>query len=75
MILVAAGVGVTLRSFARSKLERAAGYTTVWKTANENPHLVYIDGKDGRLIASAGESRPATGRRADIEAAKTRHAN
>ncbi|HET7414460.1 MAG TPA: hypothetical protein VFI97_02040 [Arthrobacter sp.] len=73
LVLVIAGVAVTLRSLARSKSERSAGYTTLWKVANENLELAYIDGKDGRLIAASGESRPRTGRRADLEAAKARH--
>ena len=73
LVLVIAGVAVTLRSFARSKSERSAGYTTLWKVANDDSHLVYVDGKDGRVIAAAGEQRPATGPRADIETAKARH--
>jgi hypothetical protein len=73
LILVTVAVTVTLRSFARIEVEKAAGYTTLWKVAKENPSLVYIDGRDGRVIALADEPRPRTGRRADIEAAKARH--
>lgn len=72
LILVIAGVTLTIRSFARTKREKAEGYTTVWKVAKENPTLVFIDGKDGMVISGAGESRPSTGRRKDLEAAKAR---
>jgi hypothetical protein len=74
LILVTVAVMVTLRSYARIKVEKAAGYATLWKVAYENPSLVYFDARDGRVIALAGEQRPRTGRRADIEAAKARHA-
>jgi hypothetical protein len=73
LILVTAGVTVTLRAYSRVKVEKAAGYATLWKVAKENPSLVYIDSRDGLVIASAGEPRPPSGRRADIESAKARH--
>jgi hypothetical protein len=73
LILVTAAVTVTLRGYSRVKVEKAAGYTTLWKVAKENPGLVFVDSKDGRVIAAAGEARPPTGRRGDIEAGKARH--
>ena len=71
----ATGVGVFLafRSSEQAKAEKHEGYTTIWKTATENPDLIYVDGKDGKVIAAAGESRPASGRRADLDAAKARY--
>jgi hypothetical protein len=73
VVLVTAGVAVSLRAYSRVKVEKTAGYATLWKVANENPSLVYIDGRDGQVIASAGEPRPPSGRRADIKSAKARH--
>lgn len=56
-----------------SKAVEQEGYTTIWKAASENPDLTYVDGRDGRVIAAAGASRPTSGRRADLDAAKARY--
>ncbi len=72
-VLLAIGIRLAFASASRSRAERAAGYTTVWKVAVEDLALVYVDGRDGRVVAGADQPRPASGRRADIEAAKARH--
>lgn len=72
-VLLAVGVILTFRSSARAKAEKHEGYTTIWQAASENPDLTYVDGRDGQVIAAAGDSRPATGRRADLDAAKARY--
>jgi hypothetical protein len=73
LVLLVGAVVLTFKSSARAKVEKQRGYTTIWTVATEDPHLTYVDGKDGRVIAAAGESRPATGRRSDLEAAKARY--
>lgn len=73
LVVVAIGVVTSFRAYSRIKVEKAAGYATLWKIARENPDLVYVDSKDGQVIAAAGEPRPPSGRRADIEAAKARY--
>lgn len=72
-VLLAAGVFLTFRSSARAKAEKQEGYTTIWRDASENLDLAYVDGRDGTVIAAAGESRPTSGRRADLDAARARY--
>ncbi len=73
VVLLAVGLILTFRSSARAKAEKQEGYTTLWKDATENPDLIYVDGKDGKVIAATGDTRPATGRRANLDAAKARY--
>ena len=72
-VLLAVGLILTFRASARAKAEKQEGYTTLWHDATENLDLAYVDGKDGKVIAAAGDPRPDTGRRADLEAAKARY--
>lgn len=62
------GLWFTFRSLKKSKMEVAAGYSTVPKTARENPKLTYLDGRSFAVIAGPDEDRPASGRRRDIDA-------
>ena len=73
VVLISLSLHSSFKGIVRRRKERSAGYTTIWKVAKYEPNLVYIDDKDGRVIAAAGDPRPATGRRADIEAAKARY--
>jgi len=73
LALLAVGLYLTFRSFARTRAEKATGYTTLWKVAREDPSLAYLDGRDGTLISGPGQSRPRTGRRGDIQACKDRN--
>lgn len=72
VVLLSLSLRCSYKGIVRRRQERSAGYTTIWKVAKYEPNLVYIDDKDGQVIAAAGDPRPATGRRADLDAAKAR---